>query len=219
MSSTLRTGALPHSSDAFAPGLDAPLTDVAQRVSSPTRPYLRRLSGVLRSRPELVLGPPIAPVQPARVAPAPSAPQRPARNTPISRSSLDPWEAAAAAISEEQLDALTSALHLTLSLLVESHPNDPGLVEAKRAVATFHVRGVVREARDHEARERWLPASRAWMRAAVAAGDDPWLFAHAARTLLFTNASSQDTRELVGRALDLDPNNPLACQVLDRVIG
>ena len=44
-------------------------------------------------------------------------------------------------------------------------------------------------------------------------------FAHAARTLLFTNASSQDTRELVGRALDLDPNNPLACQVLDRVIG
>ncbi|MDO9019267.1 MAG: hypothetical protein Q8S73_07545 [Deltaproteobacteria bacterium] len=166
-----------------------------------------------------MLGPPIAPVEPARVAPAPAAPQRPGRNTPIPRSSLDPWEAAPAAISEEQLDALTSALHLTLSLLVERRPSDPGLVEAKRAVATFHVRGVVREAREHEARERWLPASRAWMRAAVTAGDDPWLFAHAARTLLLTNASSQDARELVGRALDLDPNNPLARQVLDRVIG
>lgn len=219
MSPTQRARALPYPSDAFAPDADVPTSDGAQRVVLPTRPYLRRLSGVLRSRPELVLGPPVAPVQPARGAPAPVAPQRPARNTPIPRSSLDPWEAAPAAISEEQLDALTSALHLTLSLLVERRPNDPGLVEAKRAVATFHVRGVVREAREHEARERWLPASRAWMRAAVATGDDPWLFAHAARTLLLTNASSQDARELVGRALDLDPNNPLARQVLERVIA
>jgi hypothetical protein len=90
---------------------------------------------------------------------------------------------------------------------------------ARGPAAAFHVRGVVREAREHEARERWLPASRAWMRAAVVAVDDPWLFAHAARTLLLTNASSQDARELVGRALDLDPNNPLARQVLERVIG
>ena len=216
MSPTLRARVLPYPSDAFAPGGDLPSTDVAQRVSPPTKPYLRRLSGVLRSQPGLMLGPPIAPAQPTRVAPAP---KRPARDTPIPRSSLDPWEAAPAAISEEQLDALTSALHLTLSLLVERRPNDPGLVEASRAVAVFHVRGVVREAREHEARERWLPASRAWMRAAVTAGDDPWLFAHAARTLLLTNASSQDAREIAGRALDLDPNNPLARQVLERVTG
>jgi hypothetical protein len=227
MSSRARTTLVPGSNDRVANPAYGSIAVATPGAAAPTRPYVRRVSGVLRSRPGLVLGPPVAPIVPARVTPAPSAlvpsaPRAPvSRHSPFPRSTRDPWEAgvAAAALSEEQLQVMSSALHLTLGLLVERSPGDPALAEAMRAVTAVHVRNVVREAREHELRGRWLLASRTWMRAALAAGDDPWLFAHAARALLQSSASSQDAREVAGRALALDPGNPVARMVIERVGG
>lgn len=155
---------------------------------------------MLPTRPKLVLGPP---------------------SRPAARPAQDPWEHASASAPsvQEQLHAVSAALHVTLAILAEQRPGDPALAEARRGVAAIQVRHAVQEARDHELGERWLPASRAWMRAALVGGDDAWLFAHAARTLLLTNASSRDAVEVARRALGLDPANPLAARVLDRARG
>ncbi|MDB4931692.1 MAG: hypothetical protein JWM10_4176 [Myxococcaceae bacterium] len=195
----------------------------AARYSAPTRPYLRRQSGVLKTR---LVAPGAPPREEAVTAPPPEpAPLRaslrpsPPRRTPVPRSSHDPWELGLASPPpiDEQLQTVSAALHLVLGRLSAQGPDDPALDEVRRAVAALHVRHAVREAREHEGRERWLHASRAWMRAAEAAGSDPWLFAHSARTLLLSNASSQDAFEVAVRALDLDPTNPIARTVLDRL--
>ena len=141
--------------------------------------------------------------------------------TPIPRSSFDPWEPLNLAPSspQDQIAMLTSALHVTLALLAQDRPDDPVLAETRRAVAALQARAAVHEAREHESRERWLHASQSWMRAARACPDDAWLLAHAARTLLQTNASSQDAAEAARRALALDPANSLAAMVLLRAVG
>jgi hypothetical protein len=184
----------------------------ATRRSAPTRRFLRRYSGVLKAQPGALA---VARIAPPREPLIPAPPRR----GPTPRSSYDPWEHGLALPLpiDEQLQTLSAAVHLMLERLAEHGPADPALEEVRRAVGVLHVRHAVREAREHEQRERWLHASRAWMRAALAAVSDPWLFAHSARTLLLTNASSQDACEVALRAIALDPVNPIAQTVLDRL--
>jgi hypothetical protein len=205
-----------------------PAAAAGSRFSSPTRPFVRRHSGVLKAQVDATTATTAPPRDQVVTAPPPESslarasqrpPSLPPRRTPIPRSSYDPWEHGLASPPpvDEQLQTVSAALHLVLGRLAERGPEDPALDELRRAVGVLHVRHAVREAREHEQRERWLHASRAWMRAAQAAGSDPWLFAHSARTLLLTNASSQDAFEVAIRALAIDPVNPIAQTVLDRL--
>ena len=227
MYSSLHSPLVPDPRDA---GGDSPTTVPASPPSAPTRPYLRRISGMSRTSSHLVVGPPKSPFAPPAVpsratVPAASIPSEhtPSRVTPrpspLPRTMQDPWEHAhvSATSLQEQLTVVCSALHVTLGLLAQQLPGDPALDEARRSVAALEIRHTVHQARDHELSERWLHASLAWMRAADLSPHDAWLPAHAARTLLLTNASAQDAAEVARRSLAIDPKNPLAALVLDRL--
>jgi hypothetical protein len=211
-------------------GGDSPAAITSSPVVPPTRPYQQRISGVSRTTSPLVVGPPKAPLAssevlsrtmapPASIPPERLSSKATLRVSPLPRAMPDPWDHAhvSATSLQEQLTVVCSALHATLGILAHQLPDDPALEEARRKVAALEMRHTVHQARDHEVSERWLHASIAWMRAADLSPQDAWLPAHAARTLLLTNASVQDAAQLARRSLAIDPNNPLAAVVLDRI--
>ncbi len=131
----------------------------------------------------------------------------------------DPWTHVSDSVHvlRDEIDVLCSALLSALSALSAHRPDDASLDDARRGVGRLQVRHAVQAAHNLELQGEWARASRAWMSAARSAPVDPWLLAHAARTLLLAKAPSLDVREVAHRALGLDSTNPLARLVVQRL--
>jgi hypothetical protein len=116
---------------------------------------------------------------------------------------------------DDEIDAIGATFEISLAAMAVHGPLDPALEDARQALGYLGLRRALSSAQAHESEGHWELASRAWVRAAKCCPDDAWLLANAARTACLAAPKSEEFGRLARRALAIDPENPLARQVLE----